>query len=168
MAKMKTLETYFSPRERFAVWLLFSKYINTANDREEEQLDDIWTALGLEAIQRRVDLSRSNFEPRDFAGRPDEPDDEEGLDDVGELEDSNDVPEPDVAAAPASSDVAASSPAAPNARGMRRCELDKDELANLIKWLNAPKPAAVGRLTLPIRRRLEAERDKKGMRAVKA
>lgn len=44
----------------------------------------------------------------------------------------------------------------------------KEELGFLLALLVRPMPAALSRFTLPIKRRLEAERDKKGLRAVEA
>lgn len=46
--------------------------------------------------------------------------------------------------------------------------LTKEELGFLLALLVRPMPAALSRYTLPIKRRLEAERDQKGLRAVEA
>jgi hypothetical protein len=47
-------------------------------------------------------------------------------------------------------------------------ELTKEELAFLLALLVRPIPAELSRFTLPIKRRLERERDAKGLKAVPA
>jgi len=46
------------------------------------------------------------------------------------------------------------------------CELTKEELAFLLALLVRPMAASLSRFTLPLKRRLEAERDRKGLKAV--
>jgi hypothetical protein len=121
MGSMKTLETTFSPRERFAIWLHLSKNVTAANGREQEQVDDLWEDLELNSIQEIVDASSSSLEPRDFSAEERTP-----------------------------------------------AELTKEELAFLLGLLVRPIPVALSRHTLPIKRRLETERDKKGLKAVPA
>jgi hypothetical protein len=57
-------------------------------------------------------------------------------------------------------------PAAGSPLEMLICELTKEELAFFLALLVKPMPAGIAKYTLPIKRRLEKERDTKGMKAV--
>lgn len=46
----KTLKIEFMPRERFAVFVHFTRNVATRTSREQDEYDDIWSALALDDI----------------------------------------------------------------------------------------------------------------------
>jgi hypothetical protein len=70
MAKLKSLPTKFSPRERYAIWFHLSRNISTQSTREQDQYADVYETLALADFDRDVreaKLEGKTIEPEDYS-----------------------------------------------------------------------------------------------------